>query len=180
MTLAFEGQEQSLEEVLASRELRQRRQQELLSLYDNTLVSFKLNIPGPVKYNPLIKKIFEEGLKELHLKLNSLSINILIEKVFYEATGPEYLAMVDKEALEIKKITTDIEDTHPLGRVYDFDVWKGSEKQLSRRDMGLGPRRCFLCQEPAFVCARSRKHSLEEMLSHIETMAQDYFHSNIK
>ena len=111
MTLAFEGQEQSLEEVLASRELRQKRQQELLSLYDNTLVSFKLNIPGPVKYNPLIKKMFEAGLKELHLKLSSLSINILIEKVFYEAAGPEYLAVLDKEALEVKKITTNIEDT---------------------------------------------------------------------
>ena len=42
-----------------------------------------------------------------------------------------------------------IEETHPYGRLVDLDVLWGNEelKSLHRGDLGLPPRRCFICQK---------------------------------
>lgn len=175
MGIYFQGEKQSLQDILKAREIREQRQRYLLNNFGNTLVSFKLNIPGPVKYNPLIKSIFDEGLEEFRKAIKYINCQIIIEEVSYNNSGPEYFGIIAKDAKELKAITVEIEDKHPLGRIYDFDLWEGMEHQLSREEMGMVPRKCLLCQEDAFICSRSRNHSLEELISRIEEMTLDYF-----
>ncbi|SHJ76118.1 holo-ACP synthase [Clostridium amylolyticum] len=177
MGIYFQGEEQSLQDILKAREIRQQRQRYLLNNFGNTLVSFKLNIPGPVKYNPLIKSIFDEGIKEFKIAIKNNQAKIIVEEVSYTNSGPEYFAILEKEAKALKSITIEIEDKHPLGRVYDFDVWEGLEHQLSREEMGMSPRECLLCHQNAFFCSRSRNHSVKELIYKIEDMALEYFNS---
>jgi holo-ACP synthase / triphosphoribosyl-dephospho-CoA synthase len=54
----------------------------------------------------------------------------------------------------------DIEENHPLGRLMDIDVIN-VRHQISRRDLNLSPRRCFLCDEEAHVCVRAQTHAIE-------------------
>lgn len=174
MGIYFQGEEQSLQDILKAREIRQQRQRYLLNNFGNTLVSFKLNIPGPVKYNPLIKSIFHEGVKEFKKAIKNNQVKIIVEEVSYTNSGPEYFGIILKDAKDLKAITVEVEDKHPLGRIYDFDVWEGIDHQLSREEMGMSPRKCLLCPEDAFYCSRSRNHSLEELISKIESMSLEY------
>ena len=59
--------EATLTEILNAREERMREQNEMISLYGKPLVSFTMNIAGPVKNSLLIQKAFEEGLLLLRL-----------------------------------------------------------------------------------------------------------------
>ena len=50
-----------LPQMLEAREYRARRQQELLAQYHLPLVSFTMNIAGPVKNSPSIRRGFRSG-----------------------------------------------------------------------------------------------------------------------
>ena len=63
MKLEFwtKGQEASLEEILDAREKRGEIQREFLGQQGTSLISFTLNIPGPVKYFPLPGGFWKSG-----------------------------------------------------------------------------------------------------------------------
>lgn len=180
MSLYFKGEEQSLNDILKAREMRARYQQYLLHKYKNTVVSYKLNIPGPVKYSPLIKEIFDEGLSAFKQKLDESGIETVHEKLLYKNSGPEYFAVFNLSPYLIKKLTADIEETHPLGRLYDFDVLNAEGKRIDRQELGMGLRKCLLCENNAFECGRSRRHEVSDLIARIENMAVNYFnHRNL-
>jgi holo-ACP synthase len=171
----FSGKEQSVQDILESRDLRVRYQEYLLDKYKTTIISYKLNIPGPVKYSSLIKQIFEEGILVFKQKLEEASISIVQEKVWYKDSGPEYFAVFATDAHTMKQLTTSIEETHALGRVYDFDVLNTDGSQVSRQELGINQRKCLLCENNAFECGRSRRHQVSTLIAHIGAMALEYF-----
>ncbi|WP_035292206.1 citrate lyase holo-[acyl-carrier protein] synthase [Clostridium sp. KNHs214] len=175
MNIHFQGKEQSLQEILKCREIRVQYQQYLLNKYRNTVISYKLNIPGPIKNNFIIKKIFDEGLQVFKDKLNETSGMVLEEKILYKDSGPEYFGVLNIFPYLMKKITIDIEETHALGRLYDFDVLNEKGEQISRQELGREPRKCLLCESNAFECGRARKHKVKELIDKVESMAEEYF-----
>ena len=60
----------SLPEMLDARERRANRQRELLEKFQKPLVSFTMNIAGPIKDTPLIRRGFDIGLEDLEQVLN--------------------------------------------------------------------------------------------------------------
>ena len=76
-----EGREVTLTEVLDARERRVVRQNEMLKNGD-TLVSFTLNMPGPVKQFPLAQAFFERGLARLERALDRQHIQVNSKTVF--------------------------------------------------------------------------------------------------
>lgn len=178
MSVYFKGEEQSLKDILRAREIRVQYQEYLLNKYKNTVISYKLNIPGPIKYNSLVKQIFDEGLTIFKSKLDQCLFKNLKEKTMYENSGPEYFGVFDAEPEKIKRLTTLIEETHPLGRLFDFDVLAPSGLQLSREEIGMKPRKCLLCGKNAFECGRSRSHEVEYLIAKIQRMALDYFNAH--
>ena len=59
----------SLEDMLAARERRAAVQQQLLEKYRLPLISYTLNIPGPIKDSPLIRRAFHRGKQLLYSAL---------------------------------------------------------------------------------------------------------------
>lgn len=175
MSRYFQGQEQSVKDILEARDTRVQYQEHLIKTYNMTIVSFKLNIPGPVKYSPLIKQIFDEGLSVFKQKLFKLSIDLVHEKVWYKNSGPEYFAVLNLAASDVKELCTSIEENHALGRLYDFDVVNSEGCLVSREELGLSQRKCLLCDNNAFECGRSRRHDVNSLIAHIETIALNYF-----
>ena len=75
----------SLQDILLAREQRVAKQKELLAKYNRPLISFTMNIAGPVKTSPLIERGFREGLR----CLESLGTAILAKEIAYKDTGCE-------------------------------------------------------------------------------------------
>ncbi|MCT4619981.1 MAG: citrate lyase holo-[acyl-carrier protein] synthase [Marinisporobacter sp.] len=172
------NENKNIEMILKAREKRYFYQKELIKEYGKTLIALKLNIPGPEKDGELYRKIFNNGLSLLEALLNEEKIKIIFEKVWYESTGSEAFMVVDIEAIKMKKICTQIEETDGLGRIYDFDVIDPLGNSISRERIGKEQRKCFLCNEYVWVCSRTRAHSVDEMLMFIEKTAKMYFIKN--
>lgn len=175
MSLYFIGEEQTLQDILVSREKREQYQKYLLNKFNCSIVSYKLNIPGPIKYNSLIKQIFDEGLTLFKEDLKRDLIDISYEHIIYKNSGPEYFAAINNSSYIIKEITTKIEENHLLGRIYDYDVLNFKGIQIERQELGIEARKCLLCDKDAFECGRSRNHKVSELIDKIENMALIYF-----
>jgi len=180
MSLYFIGEEQTLQDILKSKDERVHYQKYLLNKFSNTIVSYKLNIPGPIKYNSLIKEIFDEGLQLFRSELMDNFIEIQHENIMYKNSGPEYFAVINSSSCIIKELTTKMEETHILGRIYDYDVLNSKGRHIDRQELGIEARKCLLCEKNAFECGRSRKHEVSELIYKIENMAFNYFNSNRK
>lgn len=173
--LFLSGKPQGLMAVLEARDARVTEQQKLLKNFKKPLISYKLNVPGPVKYSPEIHKIFDAGLEDFRGAMASAGQDILLEKLIYEDSGPEYLAVFDGSPQTVKHIAILVENNHPLGRLFDFDILNEKGQQLSRQAFDLKQRRCLICDEAAVVCSRERNHGLEALLAQIQELYQAYF-----
>lgn len=163
-------EKQVLEEILNAREKRAEMQRKLIDTYKNTLISFTLNIPGIEKCNSTFTKVHKTGIRLLEEELEKKNIKILHKVVKASAGGDEAFLVVDAGSWCIKRITTYIEENHRLGRLFDIDVFNENGEQTSRSGIGLHARRCLLCNDSAKACARSRKHSMEELMSKINNI----------
>ncbi|WP_054659210.1 citrate lyase holo-[acyl-carrier protein] synthase [Secundilactobacillus kimchicus] len=85
-----EGQKQTIEAVLANRDARVVKQTQLMDEYPRrTIVAVKLNIPGPIKNNPSIKRLFDTGMtRMLHLFANR-NIPVKVIETWDKPTGNE-------------------------------------------------------------------------------------------
>ncbi len=149
----------TLEQMLEAREQRALRQKELLAQYGLPLVSFTMNIAGPVKNSPLIRRGFRLGERTLKEQLALCGGTVIHTESTDAATGCEGLYAVDMDPEALKKLTCAIEEQHPLGRLFDLDVIAPDGRKLERQT----PRRCLLCGRPAAECARSRAHDVEAL-----------------
>lgn len=166
MSTLFDGKPQSTPDVLRAKDERVRRQASLCETYKQTLVVLKLNIPGPIKDSPKLRAVLEAAVSAFK---SAMPQQAVYEAYHWQAAGSEYYAVLQESPHAVKAATVAIEALHPLGRLMDFDVFH-DHVSLSRADLGLPERRCLLCGESAFVCGRSRSHSLEALLETIEAL----------
>lgn len=139
--------------ILVSREERFQKIQSLLEKHE-VIISLKANIPGPDKNIPvayLLVKIFS------HL----IDPNQVMNREFFESEdGPYYLySSSTSNPSQIKEIMILLEESSQIGRFVDIDVYS-----LNQSFHRMKPRKCFVCNDDAFVCARTKKHSLKELL----------------
>ena len=156
-------QEVSLIQMLDARERRVWHQQELLEAYGKPLVCFTMNIAGPVKDSPLIRRGFARGRQLLERQFLRCGIKPLKIDLSKAVTGPEAFYVLDAEPLTIKKLTTLVEDASPLGRLFDMDVLRPDGKKVDREELHLEGRKCLICGGPAKVCSSRRVHPVAEL-----------------
>lgn len=164
----------SLEEVLESREERVDYQRKLLSTYKAPLISFMVNMPGPVKLCTMTRKLHELGMRAILESLELQGKRVLFHEVLEKKTGIEGYIAVSCNAMELKKVTCNIEDTHELGRLFDIDVLDIEGVPIKREQLSYSPRKCLLCSEISSVCSRSRRHSIDELTAKMENMLKEY------
>ena len=155
--------------MMDARDRRAERQRELLSAYaGQTLLSFTLNIPGPEKDSPLIRRGAALGRRLLDRGLLRLKVRPLYAETAENFTGPESFFVLPLPPLEVKRVAADIEEASPAGRLFDLDVLRPDGSKVDRREVGLPARRCLLCGAEAQVCARSRTHTVAELRRRVD------------
>lgn len=158
-----------LTEILNAREVRAARQQALLRKYRCPVVSFTMNIAGPVKTSPLVRRAFDAGLAALEKALNAYPIRS--REVIHEITGDEAIFSVDAEASILKVLCTAIEESMPMGRLFDMDVLDIHGRKLERRQ----ERCCLVCGAPGRGCAAGRLHSVQSLQEATQNLITAHF-----
>jgi holo-ACP synthase/triphosphoribosyl-dephospho-CoA synthase len=167
-----------LEEVLAEREDRVRRQGELLDLFGSPLLCLSLNIPGPYKNFPWARRCFLEGMETLKQNLRAERIAIRHEECFDGRAGYRGFISAGAGGLAVKTLALRVEEKHPLGRLFDIDVLEKGRK-ISRSLLGLDERKCLICGNRAFVCGRNRTHTVEELTGAVLKIMERFFRETL-
>lgn len=185
----------TLNELLASRDARHATQQKLLAEHSGkTLVCLTVVMPGSVKRN-------QQSLTAAHAAVEAMRKAFVVKEnkglsPLENPENPEPLAPLESPAptlleldletgyeaylitplplLEAKRIAVTIEDTHPLGRLFDIDVINTDGIPVARNDIGEKPRRCLVCDQEARYCMRMRWHTQEEIWAKINEMVDSY------
>lgn len=161
--------EVTLAQILKAREDRVLLQQSMLKAYHCALISFTMNIAGPVKYSPLIERAFRAGLDSLECQLARDSV--LERLIDISDTGCQAIFCVEKAASELKQLCMSIEDSSPLGRLFDMDVIDPDGVTLKRS----AHRGCIVCGAPGRGCAAGRLHSVAELQSATNRIITEHF-----
>ena len=159
---------QNRENILAAREKKHVKIKKLKSAF-KTVITVKSNFPGDNKSNNLTYLLVDYFMNQIELGSNThIEFNDSLD-------GPYYLIGTDDNPMSLKKHLINIEENHPLGRFIDLDVFDG-KKTLSRNYL----RKCFLCNKDAFICMRENNHSINDLVSHIESKVLEYFAEETK
>ncbi|MBR1653194.1 MAG: citrate lyase holo-[Alloprevotella sp.] len=161
---------------LASRDARRQHQLELLREHPaEALVCLTVIMPGAEKRNALSLAVARAACDALRAAFPGAAL-----EVRDLSTGFEAYLLTSLPPLEAKRIAVRIEDTHPLGRLFDVDVIVPSRSAseevspVSRAAVGSAPRRCLLCDNEARFCMRQHTHTQEELMARIREMVEEW------
>lgn len=167
--------EVTLTEMLEAREARVRQQDVLRARHGAPVISFTLNVAGPVKDSPLLRRAFRAGQEQLEAGLTAARLAVSEKTERLAATGCEGLYAVHATAREVKRVCVSIEDGSPLGRLFDMDVLDAGGRKLDREEVGGGPRNCIVCGAAGKGCASRRVHSVEELQGATRRILEEHF-----
>jgi len=156
----------SLEQMLRARDERAARQQHLLRRFGKPLISFTMNIAGPVKDTPLVRFAFRAALQCIR---QELGVPLHSEEIF-APTGCEAALVYERSAEELKTFCLALEERGEIGRLYDLDVINEQGEKLSR----AVSRSCIICGAPVSICSRSRAHGLAALQKRTEEMLRAF------
>jgi len=159
-----------LNKILDDREKRYSKIIKLGEDYNRPVICGKVNYPGSKKNSLDSHYVFNELRM---LLLGKIFKNNIYSEVTVGDDGLSVLIVGDYDELLIKKTVMIAEEEHPLGRLFDIDVYRPGGKPISRTDLGFPPRRCLICEEDARICIINKSHSASEIMSKIHTIISE-------
>jgi len=151
--------------ILRAKERRARHREELAKKFGKPIITLSINTPGPAKNFEQVRRVFQEAYNAVRSSLKNEGLKTLYELVEIDPAGPILYIVVNHDAHLLKLQCTQIESSSPVGRLIDLDVAESSNRPISRTELGLPPRKCFVCDDVAQICAAIRKHPLSDCLN---------------
>ena len=162
----------TLDMLLESREKRWQLQRQLIQ--DNpglTLVCLTVIMPGNVKRNAQSLVVAHAAVEAIQ---EAFGPSIQWQREQDLSTGYEGYYLVDMSMIACKRLACEIEDNHPLGRLFDIDVINTHVEPVSRSVIGREGRKCLLCDQDARYCMRNHTHTRDELQQKIQQMIEAY------
>jgi len=156
-------------EILDAREQREKQIQESVERTDDTIIVISTNIPGEDKVPQGAFRVFTYGCVAVRGELSTHYI--ILDK---DAAGYFSILSCSENPETAKKIAVQIEETTEAARLLDIDVYSNNGKQIGRKELGLPPRKCLVCDEPAVDCIRSANHGIDIVASKVEGMLRGF------
>lgn len=132
---AFMALPARLQAQLRAKDQRVARQQAWLQRYQQPVISLTLVTPGPLKNRARYQNVMGVALRSADHELRKNHCPVTHRAVYFAMTGPEAIWSVAHPAAEIKALLTTLEQSHPLGRLWDFDVIGPQAGLISRRSL---------------------------------------------
>src|SRR5699024_10389305 len=106
MNIFNEGKKQDIAQVLAAKDRRVAVQHKIYNKYPNqTLVDIKMNIPGPIKNNRYLTKMFMFGINELENAWTNLGYHFKLVTQLNDDSGCENLYVLSLSIEKVKRST---------------------------------------------------------------------------
>lgn len=161
----------TLQQILDAREARMAEQTRLLQAYRRPLISFSMNIAGPLKRTVLIERAFSYGLQKLEEALHNAGAPVLYRAQLRADTGCEAFYVVDIDVNSLKELCVSVEEEAPVGRLFDIDVLDTDGRKLERSR----ERSCLVCGAEGRGCASRRIHSISELQAATRNLIVSHF-----
>ena len=162
----------TLDMLLESREKRWNFQRQLIQEHPElTLVCVTVIMPGNVKRNTQSLVVAHAAVQSVQ---DAFDKDIRWQQEKDLVTGYEAYVLIQRPMLDCKRVACEIEDAHPLGRLFDIDVIDSNVEPVSRSVIGKEGRKCLLCEHEARYCMRNHTHSREELQQRIQQMIDAY------
>lgn len=153
-------------ELLHARDGREVLVQAALEGTPATVVMVSTVIPGPRKTPAGSERLVHWAVEELERRLSGAWLLARNR----DALGLYALLATRQHAVEVKARCVAIEDSRPAARLLDLDVHPTPGRRLGRAELGLPPRPCLLCGEPAVDCMRLNRHPQQGLVRHVERL----------
>lgn len=149
-------------------------QNKLIRKFNMPLVVTRVSYPGENKSNDITNNIIES--------MDAIVCDIFSPYIYFKilritAEGPILTLIINKNALDIKRTTVEIENKHILGKCVDIDVYDKDENKISRIDLGYALRECYICSNTAKECIKEKRHAKEEIIQYIVGKYREYMES---
>lgn len=167
----MEIREVTVADMLRARDARVERQAQMLKKHGVPLISFTMNIAGPIKMDAWIERAFREGAQRINAVLKGRRVRVAEECETCGFTGGEWIWAVEADVHRLKEWMRLIEEQDALGRLFDIDVINMDGMKISRNS----ERKCLICGGPVRACARSRAHSADELFRRTHEIIEAYF-----
>lgn len=173
--------------ILKSREIRYLKQKKILKKYQKGLITVTLNIPGQNKNKPLydifLKKIINKLLLPFLKNLNIIHLNQ--KRIFLKDYSGIYLNIVlntgDENLLKFtKEKLIELEQKKTILIFVDIDIINIEYKYIKREFLQKAPRKCFLCNKAAKICAIEKNHNLKDLLTFIKVKMKKFLSNKIQ
>ena len=152
--------EKLMKRVLEAKEERSEFQKEFIARHQLPIISLTLNLPGGYELYSDWEKVFRIASKAINIAFEG-SVKHKHRRI--GKWGPEGFWAIGMSAMLVKMKTVEIENKHPMGRIFDIDVLDENGKVLSRRDLFMEGRQCMVCDDFALLCYREKKHDYAEV-----------------
>lgn len=160
----------TVEQIVAARDRRKVARRRLIADHGLPVVCLTLVSPGPVKWWSWTEPVFAVAQAELRRAFGDRGWMVREWDEQHPMTGPEAQISVNASPWEIKRLLLKLEDTHPLGRLWDMDVITTDGTVLDRAKIGIRPRRCLVCTSDADTCTRTDAHPDEALLKAVDQL----------
>ncbi|KOA19861.1 Apo-citrate lyase phosphoribosyl-dephospho-CoA transferase [Clostridium homopropionicum DSM 5847] len=143
----------------------------LIRRYNMPYILMKVNYPGTNKSNEITNSIIE-NLDDIMSDI--FSPFIVFKSLRITEEGPVVTFVLDKDPMEIKKTTVEIEDKHILGDCVNIDVYDKDMNKITRQLMGYPPRKCFICDGTAKNCMKKNAHGNDRIIQYVVGKYREY------
>lgn len=134
-----------------------------------TVCILKTNVVGSNK-NPIYMRFICRYFREI--VINTFKDKLIDMGHTPSLDGDYCFFVMDAKGLLVKERMVEIEESTPLGRLIDIDVY--NEKNFSRNDLEIEMRKCLICDGYAHFCSRDKTHSEEEIKEKMLEIIQDF------
>jgi len=134
------------------------------------LVFASLAIPGSAKTPGGAGVALARGVEALRLALANRAPEERDRGT--DVLGPWAALAVAGEPEAVKRLAVGTEEALPFGRLLDLDVYGADALPVDRATLGLPPRPCLVCPEPARECILLKRHGAEELAARVAAILE--------
>lgn len=170
----FSGENKMDEElfhVLNSKEERWQKRLEISQKERKTLISITLCLPLKYRTDQKYKELFLEFCNIYTKYCEENGVKLKSTQGLDGFDGPCIFYLSDSNAIEVKKISSKFEESEKPFRIMDIDIMDENQNPIGREEIGLPPRKCFICNNSSAACVKAKTHSKADL----EKKIKEYF-----